>query len=181
MKIYVHRIPINGRNYSLTNNETWLQKSLEDALGGDLVHCDAELALQRHDDQVHVSGQMRMGMRVSCDLCGDDIEIGFDGKINLFYVSANSPQPDLLPKSEKDLERINDMFSLNKDDLEEGWYYDGVLDLGVVLAEHVLINKESVVSCQTTNAKRLTEGLCKSTPTEGSKNTYKPFAGLNLS
>ena len=181
MKIYVHQIPVNGRTHTISHQDTWVQEEIEKALEGTLLECQAEITLCNHNHQVHVEGTIKSKIQISCDICGEDIEIRFDGNINLIYVPANSIKPNLVPKNKKDLDKIQEMLSLKKEDLEVGWYYDGVLDLGVVITEYLLINKDSIVQCKDDNVTRIAEGECLVLPTKGAKNTYNPFAGLDLS
>ena len=181
MKLFAHQIPVHGRTYLIKSDDNWVREEIEQALDGILLDCSAELTLSNHNTRVQVEGTQMTKIQLNCDVCAADVEVSFEGDLKLSYLPANSPTPDLIPKNKKDLEKINDLISLEEEELDVGWYYDGVLDVGVVLTEYLLISKATIIQCKDENVRRIKAGECRSFPNKGSKNTYNPFAGLDLS
>jgi hypothetical protein len=180
MKIYVHQIPYQGQTYSVTKEDNWLLEEIERVLECTLQHCEAEITLQNFNNQVRAKGSVCVTIQMYCDLCAEEIELSLVDEVNLLYLSSNTPNPDLVPKNKRELDKINQMISLEEEQLDAGWFYDGVIDLGVVITEHLLILKQNIVQCKDDNVRRVKEGSCRQYPTEGSKNTYNPFAGLDI-
>ena len=178
--MYVHKIPVHGHIYTFNRKDTWLQEAIEKVLECTVVECDIELNMQNCNSQVRATGHVKVVIQQACDLCADDVTVSFEDKINLLYLSSSTPDPDFVPKNKKELDKINNMISLQEEELDVGWYYDGMIDLAVVITEHLLIVKQGIVQCKDTNVRRLQEGECREFPTEGSKNTYNPFAGLEI-
>ena len=180
MEIKVQRITGQGQLHSFSEKDSWVKECIEQSLQGTLEKCTASISLRNYNDQVQVSGNVEVVIRLFCDVCAAEVNVSFNDPINLLYVPAESPDPNVLPKTEKDLEKIQVMVSLGQDDLDIGWYYDGTLEMRLVLTEHLLIQKQSILQCKDENVVRVSEGECLNLPSKGSKNTYKPFAGLDI-
>ena len=181
MKLPVHQIPVHGRTYQIGLDDNWVRQEIETVLEGKLISFSGELTILNHNSRVQVTGSIEVTLQLQCDICATDIKVNLDGDLNLFYLPDHSPTVGLIPKTKKDLEKINEMISLNEEDLDAGWYFDGILDVGVVLSEYLLIKKSTIVQCKDDNVTRINAGECREFPTKGSKNTYNPFAGLDLS
>jgi len=179
MKIFVHQIPVQNKLVSFFMENAWAVNALEEASNGKAKKCQGELVLHRRDERVRVSGDVELSVERTCDICGSSVELTIPKEVLLTY----EPLPEYASSSEG-ASKKEEEFILEEEDLELGWYEHGQLDLAVVLGEHVVLNLNHLVQCADENVLRLEPGECKTLDREPMekepKNTYKPFANLNL-
>lgn len=179
MKIFVHQIPVQNKMISFSKDSSWAVNALEKAADGKAGNCQGELTLHRREDRVRVTGDIDISAQRICDICGGLVEVTLPKNLALLY----DPQPEfeinLEGASSKEEELV-----LEENELDLGWYEDGQLDLSIVLSEHIILNLNNIVQCSNENVKRLEAGECQSIDSGKSqkepKNTYKPFANLNI-
>lgn len=179
MKVFIHQIPVQNKIISFSEENVWAVRSLEDAAGGTAKICKGNLILHRRDEYVRVSGEVNLCVERSCDICGSLVALTIPNKMLLTYEPLPEHEAASEGKSKKEEE-----FILEEDELDLGWYEKGQLDLMVVLAEHIVLNLNHLVQCADENVQRLEPGECKTLERERGekepKNTYKPFANLNI-
>ena len=179
MKIFIHQIPVQNKIISFSLETPWATKAFEDASEGTARKCQGELVLHRRDERVRVSGEVELRAERSCDICGSLVEVSVPKSVLLVY--------DPLPEYSSPVEgatKKEEEFILEESDLELGWYEKGQLDVAIVLGEHVLLNLNHLIQCADDNVRRLEPGECQTPEKEPvekePKNTYKPFANLNI-
>jgi hypothetical protein len=179
MKILVHQILVQNKKISFSKDSSWAVNTLEEAIDGKAEHCEGELTLHRREDRVRVTGDVVLSAKRNCDICGGLIEITLSKELALLY----DPQPEFEITLEGSTSKEEELV-LEENDLDLGWYEDGQLDLSIVLSEHIILNLSNIVQCSDENVKRLEAGKCQSIDSAKSekepKNTYKPFANLNI-
>lgn len=183
MKVPVNQIPSNYKTVEVKTPVEWVQNACQNAILGDWMQCDGVMVLKKHQERVIVEIEVDFKVECGCDRCGDHLLYSDQIRQHLVYVpDVDLMQEDFVKYDKHAIhsEKVVQEVLLGDDDLDVGWYADGVLDLDVVLTEAILLIKPSLLICDQSKTKRVDEGTCRDLPTEGQKNTHKPFAGLDF-
>ena len=176
------RIPPRPSVYTLDFDVEWVQHALLEAISGNWVSFDGTLTLQRMDERLDANLEIRYAVECPCEICGSTIRYAHSATVDLVYqpfsLDPRKSRHVKAPQTAKDLERISHQVTLQEDQLDMGWYENGELDLATVLTEAIVLEHPSLLSCAHEQTERLEDGECMTFPTEGQKNTHKPFANL---
>ena len=181
-KIAAMRVPTRSMEIPLSKKLSWVEPSAELAIEGNWTTLTGTLELERMDERLDAHVSLSYVVECFCEVCGARISYANEIETSLVYVpftlDPRKSRHVKVPKTVKDLEKISHQVTLQEDQLDVGWYDNGELDLSLVLTEVVVLARPSLLSCELEAVTRLDEGDCVSFPTEGQKNTHKPFANL---
>lgn len=176
------RVPTRAMTIPLSLSLEWVPKSLENAIAGTWKTFEGELSLERMDQRLEAKLVLSYMVECDCEICGSLISYSQQFETSLVYLPFSlDPRKSRhvkLPQTVKDLERISHQVTLEEDELDVGFYDNDTLDLSMVLTEAILLERPSLLACNEEDVLRVDEGECISFPTEGQKNTHKPFANL---
>ena len=176
------RIPPRPSVYTLNPDVEWVRNALLEAISGDWISFDGTLTVQRMDERLDTSLVLHFAVECPCEVCGSTIRYAHSATVELVYqpftLDPRKSRHVKAPQSAKDLERISHQVTLKEDQLDMGWYENGELNLATVLTEAIVLEHPTLLSCSHEQTERLEDGECITFPTEGQKNTYKPFANL---
>jgi uncharacterized metal-binding protein YceD (DUF177 family) len=109
----------------------WARAAVGEGLGGTFRFVEGELIVTRAGRDIAVRGELRGGVTVACDRCGELLELDAAPEVSCLYL-APRPEGEAPPESEAD-------------ELGE---YDGVtLDLAHVVAETFALERPFRVFC----------------------------------
>jgi uncharacterized metal-binding protein YceD (DUF177 family) len=175
-------IPPRSKNFVLTQEPSWVKDALQEAISGEWVQLEGVMTLRRMDERLDVNLEMTYGVECPCEICGTPVRYVHSAVVELVYqpftMDPRKSRHVKLPQTVKDLERISHQVTIQEEELDVGWYDDGELDLSMVLTEAIVLERPTLLSCAHEETQRLEDGDCVEFPTEGQKNTYKPFANL---
>ena len=181
-KIGAMRIPTRSMTINLNIDVEWVQQALLEAISGDWVSFHGEVTLQRIDERLDARVQLIYGVECPCEVCGASLRYGHRVDVELMYqpftLDPRRSRHIKAPQTVKELDRISHQVTLQEDQLDMGWYDNGELDLATVLTETLVLEHPSLLACDRPDTERLEDGECVTFPTEGQKNTHKPFANL---
>jgi len=176
------RVPTRAMTIPLSLSLEWVPKSLESAIAGNWKSFEGELSLERMDQRLEAKLILSYMVECDCEICGSLIAYSQQFETSLVYLPFSlDPRKSRhvkLPQTVKDLERISHQVTLEEDELDVGFYDNDTLDLSMVLTEAIVLDRPSLLACNEEDVVRVDEGECVSFPTEGQKNTHKPFANL---
>ncbi len=181
-KIAAMRIPTSQMVIPLSFDLKWLRGSVEDALEGEWKTCVGTLGLERLDERLEAVLNLEYSVECACEVCGAQIVYQNTIDTSLVYLpftlDPRKSRHVKVPKTVKDLERISHQVTLEEDQLDMGFYDNDELDLSMVVTEGIVLARPSLLCCDLDTVQRLDDGDCVEFPSEGQKNTYKPFANL---
>ena len=181
-KIGAMRIPTRTMTINLNIDVDWVHNALLEAISGDWVSFQGEVTLQRMDERLDARLQLNYGVECPCEVCGALLRYGHRVDVELVYqpftLDPRKSRHIKAPQTVKELDRISHQVTLQEDQLDMGWYDNGELDLATVLTETLILEHPSLLACDLSETERLEDGECVTFPTEGQKNTHKPFANL---
>ena len=181
-KVGAMRIPTRSMTLDLNADVEWVQHALLEAISGDWVSFEGTVTLRRIDERLDAHVQVAYAVECPCEVCGATIRYTHRADVELMYqpftLDPRKSRHVKAPQTVKDLERISHQVTLQEDQLDMGWYENGELDLATVLTETLVLEHPSLLACAHPETERLDDGECVTFPTEGKKNTHKPFANL---
>jgi len=176
------RIPTRSMTIPLSLSLGWVPNSLENAIAGTWKSFEGTMSLERMDERLEAKLVVSYTLECDCEICGSLISYTRQFESTLVYLPFSlDPRKSRhvkLPQTVKDLERISHQVTLDEDQLDVGFYDNDTLDLSMVLTEAIVLDRPSLLACNEEDVVRVDEGECVSFPTEGQKNTHKPFANL---
>jgi uncharacterized metal-binding protein YceD (DUF177 family) len=123
--IVVEDIPARGRHARFSRGDVWAAEAAAGALDGEVSELSGLLHLVRaRRQEVRVTAEATAVATRSCDRCGRPTTLSIETKEELSYLPAGGPAPSAAPEVE-----------LQDEDLEVGWYHDGVIQLADVVSE----------------------------------------------
>ena len=181
-KIGAMRVPTRGMTLDLDIDVDWVHNALIEAISGDWVSFQCVLTLKRLDERLDDEVQLTYAVECPCEVCGASLRYAHRAEVELIYqpftLDPRKSRHVKAPQTVKDLEKISHQVTLQEDQLDIGWYENGELDMATVLTEVLILEHPSLLSCDHPQTERLEDGECITFPTEGQKNTHKPFANL---
>ena len=181
-KIGAMRVPTRGRTFELDRSVNWVQLALHEGIAGQWVSFIGSIALKRMDERLDADLYMTYEVECPCEVCGATLRYKHQIQVGLVYhpfaLDPRKSRHVKAPQTVKDLEKISHQVTLQEDQLDVGWYEDGELDLATVLTEALILEHPTLLACDHPETDRLEDGECVTFPTEGQKNTHKPFANL---
>ncbi len=138
MKVSVDQIPDGGLQVRIGREDPWAAEAARSALEGAVVALEGLVELRRYRRDLTVGGAVRARIVRSCDRCGETLELEIDDPLELTYV------PDLGGGAGSR--------RLGQGELDLGVYEDGVLDLALVIQEHLALHLPWRVTCETPGA-----------------------------
>ena len=181
-KIGAMRIPTRSMTITLDIDVEWVHQALLEAISGDWVSFQGEVTVQRIDERLDARVQLTYGVECPCEVCGALLRYSHCVDVELVYqpftLDPRKSKHIKAPQTVKELDRISHQVTLQEDQLDMGWYDNGELDLATVLTETLVLEHPSLLACDLSETERLEDGECVTFPTEGQKNTHKPFANL---
>ena len=181
-KVGAMRIPTRSMTIELNADVEWVQRALLEAISGSWVSFEGTVTLKRIDERLDAHVKVAYAVECSCEVCGSKLRYTHRTDVELMYqpftLDPRKSRHVKAPQTAKDLERISHQVTLHEDQLDMGWYENGELDLATVLTETLILEHPSLLECAHSETERLDDGECVTFPTEGQKNTHKPFANL---
>lgn len=180
-RIAVLRIPVHARTYPLSLGVPWLEASCQSAIEGVWTECNGSVTVQRYEERVEVTASISYRVECACEVCGTTVAYHKTSSQPLVYLPSSYDERNRshkLSKSIKDLDKISNHIGLDDHDLDVGWYDNGEIDLSLVITELLVLDRPSLIACEEEHVLRITDGECVTFPTEGEKNTHKPFANM---
>ena len=181
-KIGAMRVPTRGMTIDLDSDVDWVKHALLEGIAGDWVSFKGILTLKRMDERLDAAVNLTYTVECPCEVCGATLRYMHCAEIELVYqpftLDPRRSRHVKAPQTVKDLEKISHQVTLQEDQLDMGWYENGELDLATVLTETLVLEHPSLLACDHPETERLDDGECVTFPTEGQKNTHKPFANL---
>ncbi len=166
MRIPIDTIPDDGVHVTIEGSEPWAVDVAASVLEVPARSVGAELHVTRMGGTraLQVQGTARARGTRLCERCGEPVDLRLESRVSLSYVPVEDA-PDVAE------------LRLDPDDLDVGWYRDGVLDLSDVLSEALALELPQRITCEDTAAcdARVAELLEGSSPQEPDDN---PFAAL---
>jgi len=129
MELRIDRLPPDGRKVSLSQDTEWVAAASADA---DSFRADLTIRGRRERVRVDVTGEVTVSG--ACERCGEPVAFSAPLDQVLSYV------PEGHGAGEGEVE-------LDEQDLDVGWYADGVLQLGDVVSELVALALPSRLAC----------------------------------
>lgn len=181
-KIGAMRIPTRPMAIGLNADVEWVQHALLEGISGDWVDFTGVITLKRMDERLDAHVDLTYAVECSCEVCGSTLRYTHHADVHLVYqpftLDPRKSRHVKVPQTVKDLERISHQVTLQENQLDMGWYENGELDLATVLTETLVLEHPTLLECAHPETERLEDGECVTFPTEGQKNTHKPFANL---
>ena len=150
-KIPAMRIPTRSMEIPLSKQLSWVEPSVELAIGGNWTTLTGTLELERIDERLDAHVSLSYVVECLCEICGARISFANSVETSLVYVpftlDPRKSRHVKLPKTVKDLEKISHQVTLQEDQLDVGWYDNGELDLSTVLTEVAILARPSLLSC----------------------------------
>ncbi|GEM_PF-1448199 len=147
MRLSLDDIPNDGKDVELDLAQDWVRAAGETALEGRLIEARGGLHIDVRDGgDVMVTGSVAARCARACDRCGRDVEFAVDGPLELIYVPA--------------LQDGDEAQELASSELDHGIYEDGVVDLAIVVQEHLALQLSARLTCDDEGVIALEEGDC---------------------
>ncbi len=144
MRIVVEELSVKGFDVAFTKADGWASASAGEALEGDVVALSGRMRFERSPRSigkgqgvvVQVDADARV--RRPCDLCGRDTEVDVDAHERMVFVPTGMDVEGTPTAGERELD---------EDELDVGWFADGVVLTEDVLSEALVLNAPPRVSC----------------------------------
>ena len=181
-RIGAMRVPTRGMTIELSSDVDWVHNALLEGISGDWVSFQGVVTLKRLDERLDAEVHLTYAVECPCEICGATLRFSHRSDVELIYqpftLDPRKSRHVKIPQTVKDLEKISHQVTLQEDQLDIGWYENGELDMATVLTEVLILEHPSLLACEHPQTERLEDGECITFPTEGQKNTHKPFANL---
>ncbi len=144
MRIVVEELSVKGFDVAFSKADGWASASAGEALEGDVVALTGQMRLERSPRAVAkgqgVVVQVDADARVRrpCDRCGRDTEFDVAAHERMVFVPTGTDVEGTPAAGERELD---------EDELDVGWFSDGVLLTEDVLSEALVLNAPPRVSC----------------------------------
>lgn len=122
-------------------NEPWARKAVANGMDAAPSSLEGHLEVTRSGANVRVLGAISASATVQCARCTVPVTVAISGPIDLAYA------PVVVPEGGHPEEK-----QLEEDELDLGFYTDGVLDLSDVLSEAVALELPIQVVCEDASA-----------------------------
>ena len=181
-KLGAMRVPTRGITIDLDSKIDWVHNAMLEGISGKWVSFEGAMTLKRMDERLDAKVQLNYAVECPCEVCGATLRYTHRANVELIYqpfaLDPRKSRHVKAPQTVKDLEKISHQVTLQEDQLDIGWYENGELDLATVLTEALILEHPTLLACAHPQTERLEDGECVKFPTEGQKNTHKPFANL---
>ncbi len=147
MKLRMDRLSREAFDVAVGPDTSWAAEAVSRAMDGTVLHIEGQLRVRLVGPGVLVEGQASALVRRRCDRCLASVLLRLDGPFSLFF------DPQRLKGDEN--------VRLMSDDLDVGFVHEGELDLGLVLAEHFLLEAPGRIRCDDQAVEREDQGSCE--------------------
>ena len=147
MKLRMDRLTREAVTVAVGSDAVWAAEAVSRAMDGRVLHIEGHVQARLVGPGALVEGQASALVRRRCDRCLAPVRLRLDGPFSLFF--------DAQPLEGDQHVR------LMSDDLDVGFVHEGELDLGLVLAEHFLLEAPGRIRCGDPTIERDEVGSCE--------------------
>lgn len=144
MRIVVEELSVKGFDVAFTKADGWAAASAGEALEGEVVALSGRMRFERapraigKGQGVVVQVDADARVRRPCDRCGRDTEFAVEAHERMVFVPTGMDVEGAPTAGERELD---------EDELDVGWFADGVVLTDDVLSEALVLNAPPRVSC----------------------------------